>query len=101
MTREKLNLYLHKYCDNVYFQPPTNTSISYPCIIYSKDEIDIEYGDNITYKRKTGYQIIYITRDPDDLTAEDIIDNLIDIPHRWENNYISENLYHNVFKVFI
>ena len=60
--RNKLNEILHTFCDNVYFQPPTGTKITYPCIIYDLDRPDATFADNAPYAIYDQYSIKYITR---------------------------------------
>ena len=35
--------------DNVYFQPPTNIKLEYPCIVYKRDFADTEFADDNPY----------------------------------------------------
>lgn len=64
--RSELSSILHSLCDNVYFQPPSNKQLTYPCIIYKLDNIDATFADNDPYRLMDEYSITYITRDPDD-----------------------------------
>lgn len=83
--------------DHVYFQPPPTIQMSYPCVVYRRDDIRIEYGDNKPYKHRIRYQITVIDRDPDS-----------EIPARiaelescgFDRFYTANGLNHNVFKLF-
>lgn len=77
--------------ENVYFQPPSNLRLSYPCIVYSLENIDNKFANNNVYKKDHGYKIIYITKDPDD----EMIDNIASLPQtRFLNFYTSDGLNH-------
>lgn len=49
----------------VYFQPPPNLALKYPCIIYQRDSVDTQHADNRPYKHLTRYQVTVIDPDPD------------------------------------
>lgn len=51
--------------DNVYFQPPNNTKIQYPCIIYSKEQPSQKHADDQCYYSMDKYEILVVDRDPD------------------------------------
>ena len=72
-SRNELSAILHEICDNVYFQPPANKKITYPCIIYKLDKVDVTFADNGVYKLMDEYSITYITRDPDDENIRKIV----------------------------
>lgn len=83
--------------NNVYFQPPKNVSMKYPAIRYSLSDIDVQYGNNTSYVKRRGYDVILITKDPDNL----YIDKIMALPYtRFDRMYVSENLYHFVFTLY-
>lgn len=45
---------------NVYFQPASNTSIKYPCIVYKLNTIDSKFADNKRYIKDAKYTITHI-----------------------------------------
>lgn len=65
-SRIELNADLHEICPNVYFQPPSNLRLTYPCIIYKLDNLNVRFANNGTYHYMDEYSLTYITRDPDD-----------------------------------
>lgn len=95
--RKKLSELLHKFCDNIYFQPPTGKQIKYPCIIYDLDRPDVTYADNAPYAIYDRYSIKYITRDPDDNVRNQIIMIPLCSP---DKPYIADNLYHHPFSLY-
>src|SRR5690606_27664644 len=50
---------------NVYFQPPANIQMRYPCIVYHRDYAQTQFGDNAPYLYTKRYQVTVIDRNPD------------------------------------
>jgi len=97
-SRLNLSEKLHSLCPNVYFQPPNGTKLKYPCIIYDLDSIDKRNADNAAYTLNDRYSIQYITRDPDDDVKYKIIQMRYCSAGKF---FISENLYHYNFSIYI
>ena len=88
---------LEEICDHVYFQPPINEKIVYPCIIYKKDFTSSQFADNVLYKNKTRYLVTVIDRNPD----SEIPKNVAKLPLSLFNRfYIAESLNHDAFHVY-
>jgi hypothetical protein len=82
---------------NVYFQPPPTIKMVYPCIVYNRDFMHIDYADNKTYSRMKRYQIMVIDPDPDSA----IPDKILDLPLcRYERFFTADNLNHDVYELF-
>ena len=83
--------------DNIYFQPPENLKLKYPAIIYSIDDIDNRFASNKVYNQERAYQIIVVDKDPDSIIVDDIstMDGIAFV-----RSYISDNIYHTVFKKY-
>lgn len=95
--RSELSEILHEYCSKVHFQPPTGTKLSYPCIIYNLENFVITPADNVAYMHYDKYEIIYITRDPDD----PIKYSIAQIPMcKLGRVYTSDNLYHYSYTLY-
>lgn len=82
----------------VYFQPPSNTSIQYPCIIYELNRIDLRKADNKNYLKFKNYTITVVTPDPDDTTVDYLLDKFTKI--RFDRTFKSDNLYHNILSLY-
>lgn len=89
--RSELSAILHSFCKNVYFQPPADKKLTYPCIIYSLDTLDVGRADNGVYRLNDEYSITYVTRDPDD----ENIRKLARLPMCTMTNASSQNNLHN------
>lgn len=48
-----------------YFEPPTNTQLDYPCIVYKLRGHDSDFADNIRYTKRRVYTVTIIDEDPD------------------------------------
>lgn len=83
--------------DHVYYQPPENLKMVYPCIRYTKDDIDLTYADNTQYLNKKRYSITYIDKLPDN----EIIDKLLSLPlSSYDRHYTYDNLNHDVITLY-
>ena len=47
---------------NVYFQPPTNSALVYPCILYEVDGMSNDYADNKVYLQSVKYKVTVIDK---------------------------------------
>lgn len=82
---------------NVYFQPPSNVKMSYPCIVYQREVIDSRYADDLAYHSQVRYQVTHISRDPD----ADIIFEIMKLPYvKHTRFFVSDNLNHDVFTLY-
>lgn len=83
--------------DHVYFQPPSNIKIKYPCIVYNKNYGDTKYADDNPYIYHVRYQITVIDKNPDSK-----IPRLIAMMPMCSSDrcYVSDNLNHDVFNIY-
>lgn len=83
---------------NVYFQPPENRKLSYPCVIYSRSNGDVEFADNKAYMFNHRYQVIYIDPDPESDFPTRLIERLPKCVY--DRHYTADNLNHEVFNLY-
>ena len=50
---------------NVYFQPPSNVNLKYPCIIYDFAKPDTEYANNFIYMHTKAYEVMIVDQNKD------------------------------------
>lgn len=82
---------------NVYFQPPNNLAINYPCIVYERDYEDVDYANNALYRHMKRYLVTVIVRDPD----SDLPDKVRMLPLcRFSRHFVSDNLHHDAFNLY-
>ena len=84
--------------ERVYYQPPENVKIKYPCIVYEKGRLDPRHADNSRYMTWQVYTITAIDRDPDGRFPE----KLLTLKYcSFDRRFVSDNLYHDVFTIYI
>lgn len=83
--------------NNVYFQPPENVQMQYPCIVYERDDDSVDHADNIPYRMKLRYQVTLIDPNPD----SDVIDKLRALPLcAFQRHFATSGLNHDVFVIY-
>ena len=83
---------------NVYFQPPESMRLKYPCIVYGISSGDTIFANNIPYKFDISYQVTLISRDPDEETR----DKSAMLPMcRYERQFKTEDMNHDIFRIYI
>lgn len=83
--------------DKVYFQPPANVQLEFPCIIYQRDFARTEHANNRPYRYTKRYQLTFISQDPD----HEITDEIAMLPLcTFERHFKAGNLNHDVFTIF-
>jgi hypothetical protein len=88
---------LKSITDNVYFQPPENVKLEYPCIIYKRDFAETGFADDIPYTFMLRYMVMVIDQDPD----SDIPGKVAALPMSVFNRfYTVDSLNHDVYNVF-
>lgn len=81
----------------VYFQPPTNVRLQYPCIVYHRDFADTKFADDGPYNHTKRYMITVIDRNPD----SEIPDKVAALPMSLFNRFFTaDDLNHDVFNVY-
>lgn len=82
---------------NVYYEPPENLKLDYPCFVYMLDDVYRRSADNIGYTIQNRYQITLIDRLPDN----PVRDKLLELPRcEFDRPYKSDNLEHYVFTLY-
>ena len=82
---------------DVFFQPPGNQTLTYPCIIYERSRGQTMHANNSMYSHLTSYTVKLITRNPKD----PLIDKLIKLPKcSFDRPYKADNLNHYVYTIY-
>lgn len=82
----------------VYFQPPSSVKMKYPAIVYVLNDIDNTFADDGVYLSSRRYSVTLIVNRPDSI----LIEKLSKLQgSRFNRHYVSDNLNHYVFEVFI
>ena len=83
--------------EHVYFQPGSDDTMQYPCIVYERDNDSVKHADNIPYRMTQRYQVTYIDTDPD----SDVVDKLRALPlSAFNRHFTTSGLNHDVFVIY-
>jgi hypothetical protein len=95
--RLDLQILLEEIVDHVYFQPPPNDRMEFPCIVYQRDGSSAIRADNKLYRHTKRYQVTVIDRNPD----SELPDKVIELPLSEFNRFFTaDGLNHHVFTLF-
>jgi hypothetical protein len=95
--RVELQALLETLTEHVYFQPPNNIVMQYPCIVYQRDAAVSQAADNETYRFTQRYMVTVIDRNPD----SDLRLKVAYLPTaRFSRFFVADNLNHDVFTLF-
>jgi len=82
---------------NVYYQPPQNIVMKYPCIVYELNNDETNYANNTPYNREKRYQVTAIDQDPDSL----IFDKLAGLSmSAFSRRFSADNLNHTIYNLY-
>lgn len=82
---------------NVYYQPPNNTIMKYPAIVYSRSDIVNDHADNNVYIQSLEYELTVIDRNPD----SEIVKKVAMLPLcSFDRHYTANNFNHDVFTIY-
>lgn len=83
--------------ENVYFQPPPNTAMQYPCIVYERNNATNVFANNASYRYTKRYTVTVIDSDPDSETP----DKIAKLPLcTYERRFATQGLNHDVFNLY-
>ena len=82
---------------DVYFQPPANISMKFPCIVYSLKQIGTKYADNFAYNQRKAYGVTIVDRDPDSLIPDKV--GALELCS-FDRHYVVDNLHHSVYTLY-
>lgn len=82
---------------NMYFQPPNNVQMKYPCVVYKLSNLYIRHSNNIPYVGFKAYTVTIIDKDPDSIYQ----DLPLKLPFcRFDRHYPADNLHHWVYQLY-
>lgn len=98
MDRQQFQVILKTLSDRVYFQPPSNVKMEYPCIRYERAKMDTRFAGNKPYHITERYTVTVIHPDPDN----EVMKAVAALPMCTHSTFfVTENLNHDVFDIFI
>lgn len=82
----------------VYFQPPENLKMTYPCIRFERNDALSRHADNIAYFKAKRYSVTLITKNADN---DYYIDKILDLPMcNFEREFRTDGLVHELFNIY-
>lgn len=99
MARSRLELQtlLVGLTEHVYFQPPSNTQMKYPCIVYELEAGITEFADDVPYLFAKRYSVTVIDRDPDSTITDKVAALRMSTLNRF---FVADGLNHTVFNLY-
>lgn len=95
--RLQLHELLKSFVAHVYFQPPENLAMQFPCIVYNVDGSELKHADNEPYNVTRRYQVTVIDPNPD----SDIQGEVEKLPMcRFDRWFAADSHNHYVFNLF-
>ena len=95
--RLELHKLLREITEHVYFQPPSNAQIQFPCILYVREGSSVDHANNELYRHARQYQITAVDRNPD----TELADEIEALPYTaFQRFFVAEDLNHYVFTLF-
>lgn len=84
--------------ENVYYQPPENLRMNYPCIRYNLSSGNTRFADNKPYMFDKEYSVTMIRYSSD----EDMVKKIaMHFPKsRYDRQYKADGLVHDVFTIY-
>ncbi len=95
--RSDLSALLNAITPNVYFQPPSNVEMVYPCIIYQRSGADTKFAGDLPYLFTNKYTLTVVDESPDST----LVDAVAALPMCTKSSFfVAENLNHDVFDIY-
>lgn len=95
--RSDLQQRLKLITPHVYFQPPENIKMEYPCIVYERSDINVKYADNSPYSSTNRYTVTVIDRNPESAISSAIA--LLPLCS-FDRFFAADNLNHDVYTLY-
>lgn len=87
---------------NVYYQPPENLKMKYPCFVYEDHVTDSVMADNDIYLDEPAWDVTFIRTFQDREKNNQIRDSIRHkfMYSRWITHFISDNLIHDAYLIY-
>lgn len=83
--------------EHVYYNPPATLKMEYPCIRYSRKDIESRFANNAAYSLLKCYELIVIAKEKD----HPVVEELLALPYcTYDRHYKSDNLNHDVLTIY-
>lgn len=102
-TSDQLLQMLDELLDHIplYYDPPSETLMSYPCIRVTHDDLNIIHANNKKYSMMMSYTLTYLNEESVDVGLDSITSKIINLEYcTFNRHYVSDNIHHYVFKIY-
>ena len=84
--------------NRVYYQPPENLKITYPCIVFERSTALQSFADNGPYRTTKRYTITLMTKTADN---DEYLDQLLNLPMcTFDREFKLDGIVHDVFNIY-
>ena len=84
--------------NKVYYQPPENLKITYPCIVFERTNALQSFADNNPYRITKRYTITLMTKTADN---DEFLDQLLMLPMcTLDREFKTDGIVHDVFNIY-
>lgn len=99
-TREHFHSFLSTLtgAEHIYYQPPSNMRMKFPCIEYHDAAMDTTFANDMPYVNTRHYQLTVIDSMPDNPWIQLIATSIPMCVHN--RHYTSDGLNHDVFDIY-
>lgn len=80
----------------LFYNPTSNTILTYPCILYKRTGIRQRHADNVRYHSHEVYQITIIDKRVETPILPQLLENQYCV---YENEFIVDNMHHTILKI--
>lgn len=101
--RERIDARLRKVLQettgtvHLYYQPPANLRMQYPCIRYTRSKIRNQHANDGVYAQHWFYTVTVLDTDPD----SKIVPAVAALPKcSYDRDFVSDGLYQTVFTIY-
>lgn len=99
--KSELSLLLHTLPvnDEIHFQPPESVKLEYPCVLYEFDNYRDFNANDRKHITREKYIVTHIYKDPTQNLRETIMSLFIYV--YFDRVFVADNLYHDVYTVYM
>ena len=108
MDDEETRLFLHALLQNmfsdvsIYYRPPGNIILNYPCIVYEKKAYEPSFGNSTPYVVGMRFQVSLLSKLPGYTSVRDILSlNGQGAIVADSDSYENDDIVHDVFTVYV
>lgn len=84
--------------NNIYYNPPENIKMNYPCIRYKRVDVTSKKADDIKYIVHDRYELVIISSKNND----DIVNKLLSIKYmEYDRSMIINGLFHDYMTIYV